>query len=191
MPKRKELVRCPWATSSPLEQRLSRRGVGRSGARRGDVVRIHHARRRTSRTELGYGAAQARALSQGLRRFRPARVAKFTPARIEKILTDPGVIRHRGKLESAVTNAQAIRRDCCGVRFVRRLPLGFHRRDAAGRAPADARRGTGRDPAVGSAEQRPAQARPAFRRPDDRLRVHASGRASSTTTSPRAFATGR
>ncbi len=40
--------------------------------------------------------------------FDVARVAKFTPARIEKILTDPGVIRHRGKLESVVSNARAI-----------------------------------------------------------------------------------
>lgn len=41
--------------------------------------------------------------------FDRARVARFTPQRIEKILTDPGVIRHRAKLESTVTNAQAIR----------------------------------------------------------------------------------
>lgn len=40
--------------------------------------------------------------------FDLARVAKFTPARIEKILADPGVIRHRGKLESVVSNAKAI-----------------------------------------------------------------------------------
>jgi DNA-3-methyladenine glycosylase I len=41
--------------------------------------------------------------------FDLAKVARFTPARIEKILTDPGVIRHRGKLESVVSNARAIR----------------------------------------------------------------------------------
>jgi DNA-3-methyladenine glycosylase I len=40
--------------------------------------------------------------------FDIAKVARFTPARIEKILTDPGVIRHRGKLESTVSNARAI-----------------------------------------------------------------------------------
>ena len=40
--------------------------------------------------------------------FDVARVARFTPARIEKILSDPGVIRHRGKIESVVSNAQAI-----------------------------------------------------------------------------------
>ncbi len=40
--------------------------------------------------------------------FDLARVARFTPARIEKIVLDPGVIRHRGKIESVVSNAHAI-----------------------------------------------------------------------------------
>jgi DNA-3-methyladenine glycosylase I len=42
--------------------------------------------------------------------FDPARVARFTPARIEKLLLDPGIIRHRGKIESAVGNARAFLR---------------------------------------------------------------------------------
>jgi DNA-3-methyladenine glycosylase I len=37
-------------------------------------------------------------------------VARFTPARIEKLVVDPGIIRHRGKIESTVTNAQAFLR---------------------------------------------------------------------------------
>jgi DNA-3-methyladenine glycosylase I len=39
--------------------------------------------------------------------FDAARVARFTPARIEKIAADPGVVRHRGKLASVVENARA------------------------------------------------------------------------------------
>jgi DNA-3-methyladenine glycosylase I len=39
--------------------------------------------------------------------FDPAAVARFTPARVEKILADPGVVRHRGKIESTVSNAKA------------------------------------------------------------------------------------
>lgn len=39
--------------------------------------------------------------------FDPQRVARFTPARIEKLLLDPGIVRNRLKVESAVTNAQA------------------------------------------------------------------------------------
>ena len=39
--------------------------------------------------------------------FDPAKVARFTPARLEKLLLDPGVVRNRLKIESAVKNARA------------------------------------------------------------------------------------
>ena len=38
--------------------------------------------------------------------FDPAKVAKFTPARVEKILLDPGIVRNRQKVECAVSNAR-------------------------------------------------------------------------------------
>jgi DNA-3-methyladenine glycosylase I len=40
--------------------------------------------------------------------FDRARVARFTPKKIDAIMTDAGVIRHRGKIESVVSNARAI-----------------------------------------------------------------------------------
>ncbi len=39
--------------------------------------------------------------------FDPARVARFTPARVERLLRDEGIIRNRLKIESAITNARA------------------------------------------------------------------------------------
>jgi len=39
--------------------------------------------------------------------FDPARVARFTEAKIEKLLKDPGIVRNRLKVQSAVTNARA------------------------------------------------------------------------------------
>ncbi|MGH7828700.1 MAG: DNA-3-methyladenine glycosylase I [Candidatus Binatia bacterium] len=39
--------------------------------------------------------------------FDPARVARFTPARVERLLRDPGIVRNRLKVESAVGNARA------------------------------------------------------------------------------------
>ena len=39
--------------------------------------------------------------------FDPARVARFTAARIEKLLLDPGLVRNRLKIHSAVKNARA------------------------------------------------------------------------------------
>ena len=38
--------------------------------------------------------------------FDPVKVAKFTPARVEKILKDPGIVRNRLKVNSAVNNAK-------------------------------------------------------------------------------------
>ncbi len=39
--------------------------------------------------------------------FDPEKVARFTKARVEKILKDPGIVRNRLKVESAVSNAGA------------------------------------------------------------------------------------
>ncbi|MEX3592219.1 MAG: DNA-3-methyladenine glycosylase I [Burkholderia sp.] len=35
-------------------------------------------------------------------------VARFTSNQLEKLLLDPGIVRHRGKIESVVTNALAV-----------------------------------------------------------------------------------
>jgi DNA-3-methyladenine glycosylase I len=39
--------------------------------------------------------------------FDPAKVARYTPARIEKLMLDPNIVRNRLKIESAVRNAKA------------------------------------------------------------------------------------
>jgi DNA-3-methyladenine glycosylase I len=38
--------------------------------------------------------------------FDPAKVARFTPAKIEKVLLDPGIVRNRLKVLSAISNAK-------------------------------------------------------------------------------------
>jgi DNA-3-methyladenine glycosylase I len=40
--------------------------------------------------------------------FEPAAVARFTPAKIERLLADPAIVRNRLKVESTVANARAI-----------------------------------------------------------------------------------
>jgi DNA-3-methyladenine glycosylase I len=40
--------------------------------------------------------------------FDPAKVARFTPARVERLLKDPSIVRNRLKVESVVKNAAAI-----------------------------------------------------------------------------------
>jgi DNA-3-methyladenine glycosylase I len=39
--------------------------------------------------------------------FDPDRVARFTSSRVERLLRDPGIVRNRLKIESAVSNARA------------------------------------------------------------------------------------
>lgn len=39
--------------------------------------------------------------------FNPQKVAKYTPAKIKKLLEDPGIVRNRLKVQSTVTNAKA------------------------------------------------------------------------------------
>jgi DNA-3-methyladenine glycosylase I len=40
--------------------------------------------------------------------FDPAKVARFGPARVEKLLQDPGIVRNRLKVESTVENARRV-----------------------------------------------------------------------------------
>jgi DNA-3-methyladenine glycosylase I len=40
--------------------------------------------------------------------FEPEKVARFTPVKIERLLQNPGIIRNRLKLESAIKNARAL-----------------------------------------------------------------------------------
>lgn len=40
--------------------------------------------------------------------FDAEKVARFTPARIERLLQDPGIVRNRLKVESTVANAKAV-----------------------------------------------------------------------------------
>jgi DNA-3-methyladenine glycosylase I len=38
--------------------------------------------------------------------FDPQRVARFTPARVERLMADEGIIRNRSKIESTISNAK-------------------------------------------------------------------------------------
>ncbi len=40
--------------------------------------------------------------------FDPTKVARFGDARVEKLLTNAGIIRHRGKIESTINNARRL-----------------------------------------------------------------------------------
>lgn len=40
--------------------------------------------------------------------FDPAKVARFSPAKVDRLLKDPGIVRNRAKVESTVLNARAV-----------------------------------------------------------------------------------
>src|SRR5215471_17632173 len=54
-------------------------------------------------TVLNKRAGYRRAFSE----FDPNRVARYTAARIDKLVADPGIIRNRAKIAATVKNAQA------------------------------------------------------------------------------------
>ena len=68
--------------------------------------------------------------------FDPAAVARFRAARIERLLANPGIVRNRLKIQSAVTNARAFLAvqqefgsfDACVWRFVGGTPRQSRRR---------------------------------------------------------------
>ncbi|HKU97647.1 MAG TPA: DNA-3-methyladenine glycosylase I [Vineibacter sp.] len=39
--------------------------------------------------------------------FEPAKIARYTPKKLERLLADPGIVRNRSKVDASVTNARA------------------------------------------------------------------------------------
>jgi DNA-3-methyladenine glycosylase I len=39
--------------------------------------------------------------------FDPQKIARYTPAKVEKLMTNAGIVRHRGKIESTISSARA------------------------------------------------------------------------------------
>lgn len=102
------VVRCPWARGSPemIAYHDEEWGVPvHDDAKLFEFVTLEGAQAGLSWETVLRKRERYRRVFAG---FDLARVARFSPARIEKILRDPGVIRHRGKLESTVSNARAI-----------------------------------------------------------------------------------
>jgi DNA-3-methyladenine glycosylase I len=101
-------TRCPWKTNDPLLLRYHDEEWG---------VPVHDDRLLFEYLVLG-GAQAGLSWSTVLRkreayraafdRFDPHRVARYDSARIEWLLANPGLIRNRNKLQSAVENARAL-----------------------------------------------------------------------------------
>jgi len=105
-----EPVRCPWCGRDPLYVDYHDREWGvpvRDDRRLFEFLVLEGAQAGLSwltilRKREGYRKAFAG--------FDPEKVAAFGPADIERLLGDPGIVRNRLKLESAVVNARAFLR---------------------------------------------------------------------------------
>ena len=90
------------------QHRLPRQGMGRARPRRPGALRVHHARRRAGRPELGDDPQEARRATGRPSRgsIRPRSRGSRRPAS-NVSSQDPGIVRNRLKVESTVTNAKA------------------------------------------------------------------------------------
>ena len=134
-------------------------------------------------TILGKREGYRRAFAE----FDPVAVARFTEADVDRLLADPGIVRNRAKIQSAISNAGcvlAVQKEAGSFDAYLWAFVGWRadrqRLEVAGRA-------SGRDRRVA----RPLEGSQApwlpIRRPDDVLRVHAGGGDGRTTTSIECF----
>jgi DNA-3-methyladenine glycosylase I len=139
------LVRCPWAKSPEMIVYHDQEwGVPlHRDASLFEFVVLEGAQAGLSWETILRKRARYREL---FRDFDPAAVARFTPARIERMLLDPGIVRNRAKIESAVGNARALLRvagefgtfDAYVWRFVGGKPI-LNRRRRPADVPASTR----------------------------------------------------
>jgi DNA-3-methyladenine glycosylase I len=102
-------VRCPWAGSAPdmVAYHDDEWGVPQHDDHRlFEKISLEGA-------QAGLSWSTILRKREGYRRafsgFDPAKVARFTPAKVERLLVDPGIIRNRAKVESTIANARAVR----------------------------------------------------------------------------------
>ena len=99
--------RCPWAGSDPLYVEYHDREWGvpvHDDTRWFEMLILEGAQAGLSWITILRKRAR---YSEAFAGFDPVRVARFTPARVERLLRDPGLVRNRLKIEGAVRNARA------------------------------------------------------------------------------------
>ena len=102
------MKRCDWAMASEAETEYHDRewGVPSHDDRHlFEMLTLEGAQAGLSwSTILAKRAGYRRAFAE----FDPAKVARFTAAKVEKLVGDASIVRHRGKIESTISNAKAV-----------------------------------------------------------------------------------
>ncbi len=104
----RELTRCPWAGDDPLYQRYHDEEWGvpqHDDHRLFELITLEGAQAGLSWITVLRKRERYRKVFHD---FDPERVVRMTPRALAKALEDPGIIRHRGKVESTVSNARAV-----------------------------------------------------------------------------------
>jgi len=100
------VVRCFWGDGDPLYRRYHDREWGmpvRDGRRLFEKVCLEGFQAGLSWLTI---LRKREAFRRAFRRFDFHAVARFGPHDVARLLRDPGIVRHRGKIESAVNNAK-------------------------------------------------------------------------------------
>ena len=103
------VVRCFWATDDSLYRRYHDEEWGipvRSDTRLFEKLCLEGFQSGLSWLTILRKRESFRAAFSG---FAIEHVAEFGPADVERLLTDSGIVRHRGKIEAAINNARAAR----------------------------------------------------------------------------------
>lgn len=81
--------------------------MGRAGPRRPNSIRVPDPRRSAGGLKLGDDPEEAGELSGTFGHFDAATIAKYDQKKRQSLLTNPGIIRNRLKIEAAIQNSRA------------------------------------------------------------------------------------
>jgi DNA-3-methyladenine glycosylase I len=101
------LPRCAWGTSSPEYREYHDQEWGRPV--HGEAALYERFSLEAFQSGLSWLTIlrKREAFRAAFARFDPDAVAAFGPGDVERLLTDPGIVRNRAKIEAAVANARA------------------------------------------------------------------------------------
>lgn len=106
VPKTAELRRCPWCGADPLYQAYHDSEWGfpvRDDQRLFEKISLEGFQSGLSWLTILRKRENFRRAFNG---FDIEKVARFTPKKIEQLVLDAGIVRHRGKIESTINNAK-------------------------------------------------------------------------------------